>query len=336
MNFLVIGLGSMGKRRIRNLLALKVPSSDIYGFDIREDRKKEVKEKYGIIVVDKLDKIINLIDCVIISTPPNHHLEYQKYAVDNKKHFFCEAGIFKEGLEEVLKEAGSKGIKAIASKTPRLLGEKKIIKKLISEQYVGEPISFCYHSGNFLPYWHKYEDIGDFYASKKETGGAREMVAFQMSWLRWVFGEVNEVFCTKEKLSSDFKADIDDIYSLFCIFGNKIFGNIIIDIIARPTSELIEITCRNGLIFFNFAQDNSVKVRRNGEQEWQKFDIGKETPEKGYVRGEEIYIEEIKDFIDCIVSHKDYGYSYREELKSIEVLLAAERSAKEGRMVKII
>ena len=46
MNFLIIGLGSMGKRRVRNLQALGY--RNIIGFDMREDRRKEAKEKYGI------------------------------------------------------------------------------------------------------------------------------------------------------------------------------------------------------------------------------------------------------------------------------------------------
>jgi len=46
MKVLVIGLGSMGKRRIRNLL--KLGYKDIIGFDIRIDRINEVNKKYHI------------------------------------------------------------------------------------------------------------------------------------------------------------------------------------------------------------------------------------------------------------------------------------------------
>lgn len=43
MNFLVVGLGSMGKRRIRNLQYLK--AGEIIGFDLREDRCQEARKK---------------------------------------------------------------------------------------------------------------------------------------------------------------------------------------------------------------------------------------------------------------------------------------------------
>jgi|GEM_PF-5712643 len=46
-NILVIGLGSMGKRRIRNLQFIGYKS--IAGFDPREDRRAEANEKYQMI-----------------------------------------------------------------------------------------------------------------------------------------------------------------------------------------------------------------------------------------------------------------------------------------------
>jgi threonine dehydrogenase-like Zn-dependent dehydrogenase len=42
--FLVVGLGSMGKRRIRNLKSLGY--NDIVGFDKRADRRQEAKKLY--------------------------------------------------------------------------------------------------------------------------------------------------------------------------------------------------------------------------------------------------------------------------------------------------
>jgi len=46
MNFLVVGLGSMGKRRIRCLQSLGF--GNVFGFDIRESQRTEAREKYSI------------------------------------------------------------------------------------------------------------------------------------------------------------------------------------------------------------------------------------------------------------------------------------------------
>ncbi|SVD88881.1 uncharacterized protein METZ01_LOCUS441735, partial [marine metagenome] len=60
MTFLIVGLGSMGKRRIRNL---RINGEEkIIGFDIRIDRRKEAETKYNIQTID---------DCKILS--PNDY-----------------------------------------------------------------------------------------------------------------------------------------------------------------------------------------------------------------------------------------------------------------------
>ena len=67
---IVIGLGSMGKRRIRCLLALDIKK--IIGVDVREDRRLEVEEKYGIMVCKSYDEYLldNKPSIAIISLPP--------------------------------------------------------------------------------------------------------------------------------------------------------------------------------------------------------------------------------------------------------------------------
>ena len=44
MKFLIIGLGSMGKRRVRCLKSLG--HENIVGFDVKESRRKETEKQY--------------------------------------------------------------------------------------------------------------------------------------------------------------------------------------------------------------------------------------------------------------------------------------------------
>ena len=76
LSFLVIGLGSMGKRRIRNLQHLGY--HDISGFDLREDRCKETAAKYQIPVFSSLEAALDKAKptAVIISVPPDKQKSY--------------------------------------------------------------------------------------------------------------------------------------------------------------------------------------------------------------------------------------------------------------------
>lgn len=335
MKYLILGLGSMGRRRIRCLSALGVAKSDIFGYDVREDRRRESKERYGIVPVADPDTVVRSVDLVIISTPPDCHLQCQHYALDHGKSFFCESGLFRDGMEEVLSKAEAGQLKAVPSKTAIVFPERKTVKKLVSDRYAGSPLAFSYHAGCFLPHWHRYEKITDFYASKRACGGAREMLAFQMTGLRDIFGDVRKVFAIKGKVSPDFQADIDDIYNVICVFENNVTGNIIADVIARPPSETFELTCSNGRISYDAINETCVWVKRDGEEQATEFGYDRGVAEKGYVYSEGMYVEELKDAIDHITMNKPYGLSYEDELKTIRVLEAAELSADKGRMIEL-
>lgn len=108
MNFLVIGLGSMGKRRIRCLQALN--AAYIMGYDHREDRREEAKNKYHIDVVADLETIdLQRFDAFIISTPPDRHTPYVKLAIEYGKPVFVEASVILEEVQEI-KEYNDKNV----------------------------------------------------------------------------------------------------------------------------------------------------------------------------------------------------------------------------------
>ena len=73
MRFLQVGLGSMGKRRIRCVQALR--AGEVVGCDLRPDRREESERLYGIRTVDDFEAgVATDPDVVIISTPP--HQQY--------------------------------------------------------------------------------------------------------------------------------------------------------------------------------------------------------------------------------------------------------------------
>ena len=101
MKFLVVGLGSMGKRRIRNLKHMQ--QTEIIGFDTRDDRCSEVTEKYQIKTFTKItDALQENPEAMVISTPPDLHMKYAEIALDNGLHFFTEASVVEDGMEKVI------------------------------------------------------------------------------------------------------------------------------------------------------------------------------------------------------------------------------------------
>ena len=91
MKFLIIGLGSIGKRHIRNLLYLKVNPNNIWGFDPRQDRKNEVIN-YGVknFVIDLKNIKEKFFDGVYICSPTSLHIKQAIIVGKKIKNIFIE------------------------------------------------------------------------------------------------------------------------------------------------------------------------------------------------------------------------------------------------------
>jgi predicted dehydrogenase len=297
MRFLVVGLGSMGKRRVRNLRALG--ETEIAGFDIREDRRAEAVAKYGTLVYPDFAVALETFrpDVLVISTPPEHHMTYAWAGFERGLSCFIEASVVDaERILELHKRAEGKQVLMAPSCTMRYYPGPKKVKELIQSGIIGRPLNVNYQTGQYLPDWHPWESIEEFYVSNRETGGCREIVPFELAWLNDVFGNPEPLACVKAKLT-DMNADIDDIYHFLLRYPDALLANITVEVISRPraTRELRVLGTEGEIVFS--ADENCVRHITTGGTEWTRFDLGSGTVETGYINPEEPYIAELRDFI---------------------------------------
>jgi len=333
MKFLIVGLGSMGKRRIRNLQYLE--AEEIIGFDIREDRRTEVKTKYGINTFKEFNKAMKANpDALVISTPPDLHVKYAMEAAKANKHFFMEASVIDYRLNELITECRTKNIVAAPSCTMRFYPSIKKIKDILDTKKIGNTLLFNYHCGQYLPDWHPWEDYRKFYVARKETGAAREIVAFELVWLTWIFGNIDKISCFKGKLST-LDVDIDDAYQIMMKFENGVIGHVLVDVISRVPDRSCKMFGEKGVIFWDWGND--IRVYTSKDKRWKNYAEKQGTNIKGYAEKikEEPYIEEMNHFIKAIKNEEEFPYTLDEDKNILESLYAAERSSDNGIHIKI-
>lgn len=297
MKFLVIGLGSMGKRRIRNLQALG--ETVIAGLDVREDRRAEVVTKHGIPVYSDFAVALETFrpDALVISTPPEHHMTYAWAGFERGLSCFIEASVVDaERILELHKRTEGTQVLMAPSCTMRYYPGPKKVKELIQSGIIGRPLNVNYQTGQYLPDWHPWESIEEFYVSNRETGGCREIVPFELAWLNDVFGKSEPLTCVKAKLT-DMNADIDDIYHFLLRYPDAMLANVTVEVISRPraTRELRVLGTEGEIVFS--ADENCVRYATTSSPEWTRFNLGSGTVETGYINPEEPYIAELRDFI---------------------------------------
>jgi len=330
MRFLIVGLGSMGKRRIRNLRFLE--AGTIVGFDPREDRRSESVSKYGIEAFSDFDEAMAQDpDVLIISTPPDMHHPYMKAAVTVGKHFFCEASVVDDGLDELIELTKGRGIIAAASATMRFNPSVRRIRELVTAGSIGKPLALTYHSGQYLPDWHPYEDYRAFYVAKRATGACREIVPFELSWLTWIFGDVSEISAYKDKLT-DLEIDIDDVYQILLRFDRSMLGHLLVDVVARDAFRSFKLLGSEGVITWEW-REHAVRLFDSKTKEWRLFSEPEPSPEPGYVASEGMYIDEMRHFLAAVEGREPYMYTLADDKRVLETLYAAERSAQSGQRV---
>lgn len=300
MKFLVVGLGSMGKRRVRNLQALG--HTALAGFDPRADRREEASSRYGIEIFDVFDKALALFkpDALVISTDPKLHMAYAIPAANQGLHCFIEASVVEgERIAELCKSLEGTKLVIVPSCTMRYYPGPIAIRDVIDSGKIGTPLNLNYLTGQYLPDWHPWEHIQDFYVSRRETGGAREIVPFELTWINEIFGEPIPLACVKDKVT-DMDADIDDIYHCLMRYQGGMLANVTVEVISRPKAiREMNILGSKGRLVFS-ADENCVRYIAVGDADWTRIDLGSGTVEKGYINPEEPYISEMADFVKAI------------------------------------
>jgi predicted dehydrogenase len=200
---------------------------------------------------------------------------------------------------------------------------------------IGKPLAFSYHSGQYLPDWHPWEDYRKFYVAKRETGAAREIVSFELVWLTWVFGNIGTVSCFSGR-TSVLDVDIDDVYQIIMKFKNGVFGHMQIDIVSRVADRSCKIFGEEGVIFWNWGED--VRVYTAKDKQWKSHQEKRGISIEGYDEKikEEPYVEEMKQFIRAIRKEERYPYTLEEDKSVLRLLYAAEQSSDRQVHVKTI
>ncbi len=324
MKFAQIGLGSMGKRRIRNLLSHAIKSTDISGFDLSLERCKEVSDSLDIRTYKNFQELMATEnpDALIISSPPDKHAEYFLEAAKRNKHFFVEISTTDDGYKELLEIQGKDSFIAAPSCTYQFYEPIQKIKSAVEHGTLGRILLFTHHTGQYLPNWHPYEDYRTFYGSK-EHGAMSALIVFQLQWLSWTLGaQFGEGTLTAHKLL-DLEIDSPDFVLLNVRIKNTL-GIIVLDLLAKPAIRVLRIVGTEGTITWNWQERSLILATKDGSKP-QLISLSPEHPLPGYLADEGMYEKEIGAFLHAIKGIKPFPYTFYDDYQHLAFIASLER-----------
>lgn len=265
----VVGNGSMGKRRVYHSLLFGI--ENVICWDIREDRRNEVKNKFDITIVQSQEEFEVLeLDALFISVPPAEHLYYIELAIKNGWNFMVENPVYHkyEPLENIINKLSKTNLVANVSCNVRFLKSIKKIKESIKNNLIGNVIGGVIEIGEFLPDWHPYEPYTDYYPSKIDMGGGLDAIC-DLDWIVDIFGEIKQIKAignTKSKLN----IDTYDIIDYIVDFKNGPQIVLHSDMIQSPYAKSIKFFSELGTIKWEI-HENKLWYYTRANKEWREI-----------------------------------------------------------------
>lgn len=320
MKSIVIGLGSMGKRRIR-LMQKRQDVDRIVGIDSKEERRQECEELYHITTVASFEEAVRLdnFDCAFICTSPLSHAVLVNKCLTAGLHVFTEINLVSDGYAENIKLAAEMNKVLFLSSTFLYREETKYIHDQVVKQ--NKPTNYIYHIGQYLPDWHPWEAYKNFFVGDKRTNGCREIMAIEMPWISETFGDIECVKSAHDKMST-LDVDYDDNYVIHVKHKNGNKGILVIDVVSRKAVRNFEAYSEDLYLAWNGTPQGLTEYdfTRKENRAVQLYESIEHTDGYQATVIENAYANEIDEFFAVVRGERDQTYGFNKDFVTLQWL----------------
>lgn len=306
MQICIVGLGSMGNRRIK-LIIQAFNQIEIIGVDHREDRRIDAVNTYDIRVYATLEEVMSKenLNAVFICTSPLEHPLITQKCLEAGLHVFSEINLVNTNHDLLIELAKVKGLVLFLSSTPMYRREIMAITDNV-KALKGVKCYYQYHVGQYLPDWHPWENYKDFFASDNRTNGCREIFAIELPWIINAFGGIERIIAHADNITK-LNLAYPDAYSLIIKHISGHWGVVSIDVASRKAIRNLEIVAE-GLHLFWDGTVNGLKIYDIQNRSLNTIILYEDAlNDNRYAENiiEDPYLEEISAFLDAITGNND-------------------------------
>ena len=296
---MIVGLGSIGKRHLRNILAIE-NTKKLEIIIYSKQTKSYLSNHKNIKIFDTLDKcLLEKPDVGFITNETVHHIPIAIKLAKVGLDLFIEKPLSNKisNVKTFSKIVETKKLITLVGCNLRFHRCINEIKNLIDQKVIGDIISVKVECGTYLPDWHPNENYSKSYASRDDLGGGVVLTCIhELDYLFWFFGETQEVFSMTGKYSN-LKITASDLSAIILKFKNNIIAEVHLDYFQKPEARSCKLIGTKGTITWD-SLSNEVKIYDFKKSKWKsKLKI------KKYDKNE-MYVKELEYFIQCINKKK--------------------------------
>lgn len=340
MKFLIAGLGSIGRRHFRNLIALgekdiallrtrkgTLPDDELAGYPVETDLQEALQNRKP--------------DAVIVANPTSMHLDIAIPAAEAGCHILLEKPVSHslERLDILQKTAERSGSKILVGFQFRYNPTLNKARELIQSEVLGKILTAHAHWGEYLPQWHPWEDYRQSYAARSDLGGGVIVtLTHPLDYLRYLLGDVESLWSFDGHISP-LEVDVEDVAEIGLKFRNGVVGGVHVNYFQRPPVHRLEIVGTNGTLrwdnadgilnFYKFPAPFGSYSDNPPAPVMESF-----SPPEGFERNQ-LFVAQTRHFIEIVRGEAEPICSLEDGVQVLRLALAAYKSQETDHTVNI-
>jgi len=329
MRVLIVGFGSIGQRHYENLRHID-PEIEI---TIWRQHTKTMPETGNseCRIVHTLDEALQpKPDCALICNPASQHIQTALSLAKEGIHLFIEKPISDtlEDVDALVALCKQKRLTLMVGYNFRFYKPLQMMRSAILKGKVGRILNIRAEIGQYLPDWRPERDYRESVSAKKTLGGGALLeLSHELDYVRWIVGEVEQVYCLSGHVS-DLEMDVDDMAEIVLKFQDGIFGSVHLDMVQRTPFRLCRVIGTDGTIEWN-ANSHQVRLFSVFENGWQDLHPAMDMDRN------EMYDAELKHFFGCIQGRFEPFCSGEDGLRVLQIVLAAKKSSAQNCAIRL-
>jgi predicted dehydrogenase len=254
-HFLVVGLGSIGRRHAHNL---REHAPDARFTFVRHGGDGDgFGAEFGARVVGTLDEAVDEpIDLAVVATPSADHIAVLPDLIARACPLLVEKPVVTtlddcDAIERALAEAPPAVRAAVFNL--RYLDSLRALRDAVTGGRLGDPVRADLVAGQWLPSWRPTTDYRASYSAHEDRGGGVELdLCHEIDAARWLFGELEVEFSAAGRLSGlDLQSNDTSVSVLRGVERQPPLVTISLDYVSRPRVRRYEVVLQGGRIVWD-------------------------------------------------------------------------------------
>lgn len=341
MKFLIAGLGSIGRRHLRNLIAFgeedlvllrsqraTLPDDELAGYPAESDLETALKKHKP--------------QAVVVANPTALHLDIAIPAAQAGCHILLEKPVSHslDRLDELQSAARKSDSRILVGFQFRFHPTLNKARDLIRAGALGKVLSVHVHWGEYLPDWHPWEDYRKGYAARADLGGGVIVtLAHPLDYVRYLAGEVESLWATSGHISS-LEMDVEDAAEIGLKFAGGALGGVHLNYFQRPPLHRLEVVGTSGSLRWDNA--DGVLHFQQSTTEFGALSSSASpardeqfAPPAGFERND-LFLAQTRHFIEVVRGNVEPVCSLVDGIQALKLALAARESQQTGRVVRLL